>query len=248
MKKFISVLMAALMLFSFASCKGSENEGEPDAGLSDTEILEAFYTEYYSNLKGGKLIKDFDDDGTEDMLVCTYEEQTTGYMNDFSIRYIKVKDNKANEIDLVKFSSGVDSPYGFDEYIGLYMNADNQLLCNMLCKYEGTSADYMLFSITENKLQKEAHLLDPGYTSGIELIHRDDYFNNYDSEKALYGLDPEATYGKYSSYEEALDAELGVYGFSWKLWDKCNAEDSFDEKYVVAPTEGIELIFEHKNY
>ena len=40
MKKFISVLMAALMLFSFASCKGSENEGEPDAGEMTFKINE----------------------------------------------------------------------------------------------------------------------------------------------------------------------------------------------------------------
>lgn len=237
MKKFTAILMAVLMLLAFVSC-GKENN-------DNNATLEAFYAENYEGEKSGKLIRDFDSDGTDDMIAVTFEAYETGCCKDLSVHYVKINEGSAREVDLLSFELE-DRPFIVREYMEIYASEDPYLMFNILTKYDGYEAEYRLLKITEDSIDVENHLFDPGYTSGVGLYFKEDYPENYDT-KALYGLEIEQEYGKYDSYKAAIDAELGFYGFEWKRWPDADQNDVTQEKYIVDSANGAQLIFESDN-
>ena len=252
MKKFIAILLAVLMLFSFAACADKSEGNKPDNSKKETEILEAFYSEYYEGEKSGKLIRDFDGDGITDMIAVTADFYENGYFKDINVRYVKINEDAAREIDLLKIErpekeySGEGVTYSYSEDIEFYANDKDYIMFNILSRYEGVSADYRLLKVSADSIEIEKHLYDPGYSSGLGLYFYEDYPENYDTN-ALFDQEVSYKFGKYDSYKEAIETELGVYGFKWKLWDGTDPDDFVTEKYVVDPTEGAHLIFKNHN-
>lgn len=240
MKKITAILLAVLMLLAFAACgKGGEENNDNRA------ILDAFFDENYEGKKSGKLIRDFDGDGTEDMIAVTFEAYETGYCKELGVHYVKINEGSACEADLLRFELE-DRPFIVREYMEIYAGEKPYLMFNILDKYEGYGAEYRLLKITGDRIYVEKHLFDPGYTSGIGLYFKEDYPENYDT-KALYGLEIEHEYGKYDSYKAAIDAELGLYGFEWMRWPNADQNDVTQEKYIVDSANGAQLIFENDN-
>ena len=252
MKKFIAILLAVLMLFSFAACADKSEGNKPDSSAEETEILEAFYSEYYEGEKSGKLIRDFDGDGITDMVAVTGDFYENGYFKDINVRYVKINEDSAREIDLLKIErpekeySDEDVTCSYSEDIEFYANDEDYIMFNILSRYEGVSADYRLLKVSADSIEIEKHLYDPGYSSGLGLYFYEDYPENYDTN-ALFDQEVSYKFGKYDSYKEAIETELGVYGFKWKLWDGTDPDDFVTEKYVVDPIEGAHLIFKNHN-
>ena len=185
---------------------------------------------------------------SEKLLINGYFEKI-GFEDSFWT--IKINGEKAEVVDSYSFEGNFgDFPYGNAEHIELYVNENSQLLLNVLSKWDGIQGDFILLKIGENQITEEKHLFDPGYSSGLGLFYFDNYFNHYDETEPLYEYKAgvETFRGIYPSYKEALESELGIYGFSWKLSEMSDINDSTSEKYVVEPTENVELIFENYNF
>lgn len=245
MKKITALLLAALMLLTFAACKGGTEKINPEDLSKQTEILEAFYTEYYEGEKSGKLIRDFDGDGTVDMIAVTVGLFENGFHKDINIHYVKINGESAREIDILKLEETRELSLQ-RERIELYANEENDIVLNMLSRYDGISANYRVLKITSEEILVEKHLVDPGYTSALGLFYEEDYLNGQDTDTALYYFEAETEKGKYSSYKEAIETELKDYGFSWKLWDECSEDNVIENKYIIEKTNKAELVFEHE--
>lgn len=249
MKKIITILLVVLMLFTFSACADKSEENKPDKSAEETEILEAFYSEYHEDEKSAKFIRDFDGDGTEDMIICDYVAQENMYIRQLDIYYVKLNGKKTEVVDHYSFQGEWgEAPYGDAEHVELYINENSQLLLNVLSRWDGIQGHFKLLKIGENEITEEKHLFDPGYSSGLGLFYYDNYFNHYDETEPLYEAGVETVEGIYPTYKEALEGELGIYGFSWKLWEMADKNDLSSEKYVVEPTEKVELIFENYNF
>lgn len=249
MKKIITILLVVLMLFTFSACADKAEENKPDKSAEETEILEAFYSEYHEDEKSAKFIRDFDGDGTEDMIVCDYVAWENMYIRQLDIYYVKLNGRKTEVVDHYSFQGEWgEAPYGDAEHVELYINENSQLLLNVLSRWDGIQGHFKLLKIGENEITEEKHLFDPGYSSGLGLFYYDNYFNHYDETEPLYEAGVETVEGIYPTYKEALEGELGIYGFSWKLWEMADKNDLSSEKYVVEPTEKVELIFENYNF
>ena len=250
MKKIVAILLVALMSFTLVAC-GNNEANQPEASNETIEILNAAYAVFCEGKKSAKFIRDFDGDGTEDMIVCNYKEWENKFIERLDIHYIKLNGKKAEVVDSYSFEGNFgDFPYGNAEHIELYINENSQLLLNILSKWDGIQGNFILLKIDENQITEEKHLFDPGYSSGLGLFYYDNYFNHYDETEPLYNYEAgvEIFSGTYPSYKEALESELGIYGFSWKLSEMSDINDSTSEKYVVEPTENVELIFENYNF
>ena len=94
------------------------------------------------------------------------------------------------------------------------------------------------------KISEMQHLLDPGFTSGVGLYYYNGYNDDYKSAELFSEDEMGKIEGKYSSYKEALDAEIGKYGFVWK---KSN-DNSSALSYDVDLTDGVEEIYKIKMY
>lgn len=165
---------------------------------------------------------DYDDDGEFE-----YIEIDCHYTPDMIVDGITLTYFDENEpvdslsIDNTKFpafpvfASDLDGYHpGYFEYIS---NDTGKICvsCNILI--DAVFSNYFVFSVENGKLKQEAHLLDPGYTSGTALYYYDDYGKENMESLALYGKgDFNQTYGKYDSYLAALEGELVQYGFRWE--------------------------------
>ena len=250
MKKITAILLAALMLFALAAC-GSTEENNPEKSNEAIKILNTAYAEYCEGQKSAKYIRDFDGDGTEDMIICNYKELENKFIERLDIHYVKLNGENAEVVVTYSFEGEwKDFPHGEAEHTELYINENSQLLLNILSKWDGIQGNFILLEIGENQITEEKHLFDPGYSSGLGLFYYDNYFNHYDETEPLYDYEAvvEISKGIYPSYKEALEAELGIYGFSWKLSEMSDINDLISEKYVVDPTEKVELIFENYNF
>ena len=254
MKKITAILLAVLMLLTFAACGGKEeNKPEDFATQSEIledfatqpEILEAFYAEYYEGEKSGKLIRDFDGDGIVDMVAVTVGLFENGFHKDINIHYVKINGESAREIDMLKLEKTEEVNWE-RERIEFYADEENYIAFNLLNTHNGTAEDYRILKITGEEIIVEKHLVDPGYTSALGIFYEEDYLNGQDSDTALYYLDPESEKGVYSSYKEAIETEFKDYGFSWKLLEELEIEYVFGEKYIIEKTDNTELIFEHE--
>ena len=245
MKKITAILLATLMLLTFAACKGGTEKVNPEDLAAQTEILEAFYAEYYEGEKSGKLIRDFDGDGTVDMVAVTVGLFENGFHKDINIHYVKINGESAREIDMLKLEKTQEMEWE-RERIEFYADEENYIAFNLLNTYNGTAEDYRVLKITGEEIVVEKHLVDPGYTSALGLFYEEDYLNGQDWEKALYYFEAETENGIYSSYKEAIETEFKDYGFSWKLWDEWRENEVFAKKYIIEKTDNTELIFEHE--
>ena len=163
----------------------------------------------------------------------------------FSIHSIETGYIIYGEIDILKLEETRELSLQ-RERIELYANEENDIVLNMLSRYDGISANYRVLKITSEEILVEKHLVDPGYTSALGLFYEEDYLNGQDTDTALYYFEAETEKGKYSSYKEAIETELKDYGFSWKLWDECSEDNVIENKYIIEKTNKAELVFEHE--
>lgn len=210
-----------------------------------TEKSKSVLEKYFSkNFKDCTMhIKDFDNDSTEEMIVFERKLNSKKFTKECALYYIKVEKEKAYEADkLVIDDAFLDEELIHEysqEYIEAIVNKNGYISCNFLSCYEAWKANYFLISVKENKLCVEKRLLDPGYSSALGLYYYEDYPDYWDTKKLYERDEMNEAKGKYSKYKEAIEKEIGTYGF---LWKKFKNDGSF-EKYIVADTSETTVLY-----
>ena len=270
MKKLFISILAIIIAFSFAACGNktnnlnneSQSSTQATTPLSQTTEtktikLEKYYSSKFDKDSSGRIIKDIDSDGIDDMIVCEIKYMDEHIITDCNIYYFGVENGEVIQYD--KFT--VNNTYCDDYYafygedtlffaenggqlVEVYQGENGYICCKIAICYDSWAAHYILLKAENKKISEMQHLLDPGFTIGVGLYYYNGYNDDYKSAELFSEDEMGKIEGKYSSYKEALDAEIGKYGFVWK---KSN-DNSSALSYDVDLTDGVEEIYKIKMY
>ena len=185
--------------------------------------LDLYYRKNFNSKSSGKYTFDFNKDGKNEMLVTDYSLSSKGVLSSCNLYLLSENSGsvkvigtyKINNSTFANYSVFIDEPSEYNrQYFEVYANKKGYVSCNIFQLIQGCSGHYLIFDLSKNSFNLKQHLLDPGYTSGTGLYYYDGYTTDYESAELF---DEEIGYvtGKYLSYSEALEKELGVYGFSY---------------------------------
>ncbi|MGN1478897.1 MAG: hypothetical protein ACI4XH_03950 [Acutalibacteraceae bacterium] len=270
MKKALISILAIIIAFSFVACGGETNNSNNESQSSTQETtpvsqttetktikLDEYYSSNFDKDSSGRIIKDIDSDGVDDMIVCEIKCIDEKIITDCNIYYFGVENGEVMQYD--KFT--VNNTYCDDYYafygedtlffaenggqlVEVYQGENGYICCKIAICYESWAAHYILLKAENKKISEVQHLLDPGFTSGVGLYYYNGYSDDYESVELFSEDEMGKKEGKYSSYKEALDAEIGKYGFGWKKSnDNCSALT-----YDVDLTDGVEVIYKTEMY
>ena len=257
MKKALFSILAIIIAFSFASC------GAYSAVESDYVKLDEYYSNTFDTSSSSSSIKDIDGDGVNDMIVCEikYLEEHEAIITDCNIYYIGVENGEVIQYDKFTvnntYSDAYCTFYSEDslfyaekggQIVEVYKGENGYICCKTAICYESWSAHYILLKAENKKISEVQHLLDPGFTSGVGLYYYNGYNDDYKSAELFSEDERGQKEGKYPSYKEALDAEIGKYGFVWKksydLHSKNNNYNCSALTYDIDDLiDGVEVIY-----
>lgn len=259
MKKALISILAIIITFSFTAC-GSESSVE-----SNYVKLDEYYSNTFDTSSSSANIKDIDGDGVKDMIVCEikYMDEHESIITDCNIYYIGVENGEVIQYD--KFT--VNNTYCDDYYafygednlffaenggqlVEVYQGENGYISCKIAICYESWAAHYILLKAENKKMSEVQHLLDPGFTSGVGLYYYNGYNDDYKSAELFSEDEMGQKEGKYPSYKEALDAEIGKYGFVWKKSNDLLGKEYYCSAltYDINLIDGVEVIYKLKMY
>ena len=184
-------------------------------GLEDIDFYEAL-------AENAAAAADYDDDGQLETVTIDYHYTKDLIVDGITLTYFD--EGEAADSLTIDNRSFPEFPVFASDYDGYYPgyfadleNEAGEICINCSILMDAVSSHYFVFDVENGKLKTEAHLLDPGYSSGTGLYMYEDYNKDNMEALALYGVDDfNKSYGKYDSYLAALEGELGKYGFQWK--------------------------------
>jgi len=221
----------------------ANHSSNPDA------LLQEYFDNHYKS-EDGKLIYDFDGDNTKEMIVIYVSEKKDDSSDLFyNMKLYSVSNGSVCQTD--SFQGSVFKKSYANRINGYKVISKDKIYIALegICVFDGDSARYTVFSLSNGKLENLLDLYDPGFSGATALYYYDEYKTGEDPYPGtLYyegGDDP--SYGKYKDYKTALQTELAKYGLKIEPFNSFTELDACDDyKCQIAVADPVTRIFNYE--